>query len=239
MKTFWTLRILGVGVAHATVRHVPVKSGVVLKPGEVYTAQFETAKQIEIGWSAVQAKKCSTNCVEATQVGTRFGFATGLGGSKKYQPIDGKVAIEYKNVSQEPVTIDVFRMERICDSEACKFVDETKKGQTLVFKVKQFKSITTSADRSYSVITGIAESGRPFRFRAVWFTDDKNFMNLEDGCTAWIGRYVNGHWPSEKYAPYLITGQNVGDENNIVLKSIDACVGHADHYGGEEKYVFK
>lgn len=239
MKNLWILLVLGAGVAHATVRHVPVKSGVVLRPGEVYTAQLETAKEIEIGWSAVQAKPCSTNCVEATQVGTRFGFATALGGSKKYDPIDGKVAIEYKNVSQEPVTIDVFRLVRICDSEACQFVDNTKKGHMLVFKVNQFKSITTSKDRSYSVISGVAESGRPFRFRAIWFTDDKTFMNLEGGCTTWIGRYIDNHTPKEQYRPYIISGQNVGDENNILLRDIDDCVAKANHFGVDEKKVFK
>jgi hypothetical protein len=231
--------IFALGVAHATVRHVPIKSGVVLRPGEICTARVDSTKQVEIGWSAVQAKKCSTNCIEATQVGTRFGFATALGGSNKYDPIDGKVAIEYKNVSQEPVTIDVFRLIRICDSEACQFVDTTKKGHTLVFKVDQFKSITTSKDESYSVISGVTQSGRPFRFYAVWFTDDKNFMNLEKGCTTWIKRYVDNHWPKEKYSPYVIEGQNVGDENKIVLRSIDDCIGKADHFGGDEKNVFK
>ena len=241
MKILTGLLILGVGMAHATVRHVPIKSGVVLKPGEVYRAQVETAKPVEIGWSAVQKKPCTMNCVEATQVGgnSHFAFATALGGSKSYDPTDGKVVIEYKNVSREPVTIDVFRLVRICDAESCKFVDETKKGHTLVFKVKEFKSITTSADRSYSVISGVVESGRAFRMYAIWYTDDKTFMNLEGGCTTWIGRYVDGHWPPEKYRPYVISGESVGDENRILLKHIDACVGHADHYGVEEKNVFK
>ena len=242
MKTFWTLLVLGVGVAHATVRHVPVKSGVVLKPGEVYSARIDSAKQVEIGWSTIRAaKKCwkNENCVEATQVGSRFAFAGPLGGSMKYDPIDGKVVIEYKNISQEPVTIDVFRLVRICDAEACQFVDNTKKGHTRVFKGNQFKSITTSKDRSYSVIAGVAESGRPFRFRAIWFTDDKTFMNLEGGCTTWIGRYVDNHTPKEQYRPYIIAGQNVGDANNILLRDIDDCVGHADHFGVDEKKVFK
>jgi len=228
-----------VGTARATVRHVPIKSGVVLKPSQVYVAQIESPKQVEIGWSAVQAKQCSTNCVEATQVGTRFAFATALGGSKKYDPVDGKVAIEYKNVSQEPVTINVYRMVRICDAESCQFVDNSKKGHTLVFKVSEFKSITTSKDESYSVISGVAESGRPFHFYAIWYTDDKNFMNLEEGCVTWIKRYVDNHTPKEQYRPYIIAGQNVGNENNIVLKSIDDCVGKADHFGVAEKDVFK
>jgi hypothetical protein len=234
----WVL-IACVGVAHATVRHVPIKSGVVLKPGESYTGEVESAKPIEIGWKAVQAKACSTNCVEVTQVGSRFGFATALGGSKSYEPVNGKIAVEYKNVSQVPVTIDVYRMVRICDAESCQFLDNTKKGHTLVFKVNEFKSITTSKDESYSVISGVAESGRPFRFYAVWFTDDKTFMNLQKGCTTWIKRYVDNHTPKEQYRPYIIAGENVGDENKIVLKSIDDCVGRADHFGVAERDVFK
>lgn len=239
MKIIVCLLILAAGVAHATVRHVPIKSGVVLKPGEAYTAQIESTKPVEIGWKAVQAKPCATNCVEATQVGDRFGFTTALGGSKSYDPTDGKIAIEYKNVWKEPVTIDVFRLVRICDAESCKFLDNSKKGHMLVFKVNELKSITTSKDESYSVISGIAESGRPFRFYAVWFTDDKTFMNLEKGCTTWIKRYVDNHTPKEQYRPYVIAGQNVGDANNIVLKSIDDCVGKADHFGVAEKDVFK
>jgi len=234
----WVL-IACVAVAHATVRHVPIKSGLVLKPGESYTGEVESAKSVEIGWAAVQAKPCSSNCVEVTQVGSRFGYATGLGGSKDYEPINGKVAVEYKNVSKEPVTINVYRMVRICDAESCKFLDNTKKGHTLVFKVDEFKSITTSKDESYSVISGVAQSGRPFHFYAVWFTDDKNFMNLEKGCTTWIKRYVDNHTPKEQYRPYVIAGQNVGDENKIVLKSIDDCTARADHFGVSEEKVFK
>lgn len=238
----WIVFLLLIGVApvaHGTVKHLPIKSGVVLKPGDTYTAEIESAKTVEVGWTAVQAKPCSTNCVEMTQVGSRSGFATALGASMKFEPADGKVAVQYKNVSQQPVTIDVYRLMRICDAESCRLLDNTKKGHTLVFKVNEFKSITTSKDESYSVISGIAESGRPFRFYAVWFTDDKTFMNLERGCTAWVKRYVDNHTPKEQYRPYVIEGQNVGDGNRIVLRSIDDCVAHADHFGVSEGSVFK
>ncbi|HEY2466621.1 MAG TPA: hypothetical protein VGI45_02115 [Terracidiphilus sp.] len=229
------------GTACATVRHVPIKSGVVLKPGEMFVAQIEASRTIEIGWTAVQAKSCTTNCVEASQVGgnSHFGFATALGGSKTYEPAGGKVAIEYKNISQEPVTIDVFRIVRICDAESCRFLDNTQKGHTLVFKIDELKSITTSKDESYSVISGVAQSGRPFRFYAVWFTDDKNFMNLEKGCTTWIKRYIDNHTPREQYRPYIIAGQNVGNGDRIVLRSIDDCVPRADHFGVDPEKVFK
>ena len=234
------LLVISVGsIAHGTVKHVPIKSRVMLKPGETYTAEIESVEPVEIGWTAVQAKPCTTNCVEMTQVGSRSAFATALGASMKFKPADGKVAVQYKNVSQEPVTIDVYRIIRICDAESCQLLDNTKKGHTLVFKVNEFKSITTSKDRSYSVISGVAESGRPFRFYAVWFTDDKTFMNLESGCTTWIKRYVDNHTPKEQYRPYVISGENVGEGNRIVLRSIDDCVGRADHFGASEHSVFK
>ena len=241
LRSIAFLLVISAGpVAHGTVRHLPIKSGVVLKPGGAYTVEIESAKPVELGWTAAQVKPCSTNCVEMTQVGSRSGFATALGASKTYEPAGGKVAVQCKNVSQEPVTIDVYRIIRICDAESCPLLDNTKKGHTLVFKVNEFKSITTSKDESYSVISGVAESGRQFRFYAVWFTDDKTFMNLEKGCTTWIKRYVDNHTPKEQYRPYVIAGQNVGDENRIVLRSIDACAARADHFGVlSEDNVFK
>ena len=233
------LLIVCVGTAHAVVRHVPIKSGVVLKPGEAYVAQIEASKPVEIGWKAVQTKPCTTDCVEASQVGgnNRFGFATGLGGAKIYEPADGKVAVQYKNVSQEPVTIDVYRIVRICDAESCRFLDNSKKGSWLVFKIDEFKSITTSKDGSYSVISGVAVSGRPFRFVAAWWTDDKTA--LHPNCAPWIKRDVDNHTPKDQYRPYIISGQNVGDGNNIVLKSIDDCVARAPHFGVPDQNVFK
>lgn len=233
--------IFGTGTVYGAVKHIPIRSGVVLKPGEAYTAQVEGTKPVEIGWAAVQAKPCTMDCIEVSQVGgnSHFGYATALGGSKMYEPVDGKIAVEYKNISQQPVTIDVYRMVRICDAESCRFLDNARKGHTLVFKINELKSITTSKDESYSVISGVAESGRPFRFIAVWYTDDKTFMNLEKGCTTWIKRYVDNHTPKEKYRPYIISGENVGDGNNIVLRSIDDCVPLASHFGVSEDKVFK
>jgi hypothetical protein len=94
-----------------------------------------------------------------------------LGAWYVYEPASGRISVEYKNLSQEPVTIDVYRIQRICDAEACQFLDGSKNG--LVSKVDEFKAIATTKDGSYPVISGVAESGRPFRIHAVWWTDDK------------------------------------------------------------------
>jgi len=233
------LIILCTGTVHGAVKHIPIRSGVVLKPGEAYTAQVESTKPVEIGWTAVQAKPCTMDCIRLTLVSDTnpLPFAAARGAQGKYSPTNGKVVVEYKNVSQQPVTIDVYRLERTCDSEACKLFDSTKKGSWLVFKIDEFKSITNSADTSYSVISGVAESGRAFRIHVVWWTDEKGagFM----GCPRWIKGYVDNHTAKEKYRPYIISGMNVGDDNHIVLKSIDDCVPSAPHFGVPEKNVFK
>jgi len=167
--------LLWAGAAHAAVERVPIKSNIELKPDQAQTITIEATQPTEIGWRAVQAKPCTTNCVQATDVtgGINYTIATPLGASMKYTPASGTITIEYKNVSSEPVTINVYRVQRTCEAEACKFLDERQKGRWLVFKVAEFKSIETSKDESYSVISGVTIAGRPFRFRAVWWTDDK------------------------------------------------------------------
>jgi hypothetical protein len=51
------------------------------------------------------------------------------------------------------------------------------------------------------------------------------------GCPRRIKGYVDNHTPKERYRPYILSGLNVGDANNIVLKSIDDCVPLAPHFG--------
>ncbi len=239
MRSIPLLLLISVGPSYGAVKHIPIKSGVVLKPGEAYTVQVEADKPTEIGWTAVQAKACTGNCVEATELtrNTHFGFATGLGGSKEYPPVSGRIAVQYKNISQEPVTIDIYRVLRTCDAEACRFFDSTQKGRRLVFKIDEFKSITTSNDGSYSVISAVAMSGRPFRVRTIWWSDDKQAFNPH--CDRWIKRYLDNHTPKEQYRPYLISGYAIGDGNDLILKSIDDCVSRADHFGVFEEEVFK
>ncbi len=43
----------------------------------------------------------------------------------------------------------------------------------------------------------------------------------------------------DKYRPTVLSGMNVGDENNVVLKSIDEGAPSAAHFGVPVKNVFK
>ena len=238
-RTFLPVFILWTASAFGAVVHVPIKSGVELKPNESRTITIDAAEPVEIGWRTVQAKRCTANCVQATDVtgGVNYTIATPLGASMKYKPVAGKITVEYKNVSGEPVTIDIYRVRRTCESEACRFVDDRQKGRWLVFKVDEFTSMTTSADGSYSVISGVAASGRPFTFRAVWWTDEKPTIGVD--CSPFVKRYLDNKTPKDQYSPYVISGQATGEPSNIVLTSIDTCAAKAPKFGVPDENVFR
>jgi hypothetical protein len=233
VSLFWA------ATASAAVQHIAIKSNLPLKPGEAQTITVDATEPTEIGWKAVQPKPCTTDCVQASEIsgGVRYSMATKLGMSKKYTPASGKITIEYKNVSSEPVAIDVFRIHRTCDAEGCKFLQADDKGRWLVFKVDEFKSISTSADGSYSLISGVTITGKPFTVRALWWTDDKSAPHVD--CAPFVKRFVDGRTPKAKYSPYVISGHAVGSASPIVLRSIDTCAPRATHFGVPEQNVYK
>src|SRR5215475_3298076 len=129
--------IIYIGSAQCVIKRLPIKSNVVLKPGEIYKLQIEAAKPTEIGWETVPWKACTTDCVQATELSgkperTHFSIATKIGAWDVYEPDSGRIAVEYKNISHEVVTIDIFQVQRICDAEACKLLDPSQKGRWLV-----------------------------------------------------------------------------------------------------------
>ena len=244
VKSRQTMRIpiltalaLFAGVSYAAVTHAPIKSGVALKPGQTYSVNVQSAAPVEIGWTTVQPKSCTMHCIQATDLFEHTTISTDIGASTFYNPAAGKIAVEYKNVSTGSVTIDIYRVHRTCDAEACKFIDKNAKSRSLVFKIKEFKSITTSNDGSYSTISGIVMSGRPFTVRAVWWSEDPK--GLRFGCEKWIKGWLDKHDPPEKYRPYVLAGSGLGDDNHLVLKFVDTCVPKAPNYGAMESSIFK
>jgi hypothetical protein len=51
--------------------------------------------------------------------------------------------------------------------------------------------------------------------------------------------FLDNHTPKEKFRPYVIAGQAIGEGNNIVLKSIGSCEPKAAHYGASPDEFFK
>ncbi len=236
-KSILTAFVLVAEISYAAITHVPIKSAVALKPGQTYTVNMESAAPVEVGWTAVQSKPCSMHCVQATDLNGSTHIATDIGASTTYTPANGKIRIEYKNMSSDAVVINIYRVHRTCEAEACKFIDKNAKYRSLVFKIKELKSISTSKDGSYSTISGVVMSGRPFTVRAVWWTEDPN--GLRFGCEKWIKGWLDHHDSPEKYRPYVLAGSGIGDDSHLVLKFVDTCVPHAPNYGATESSVFK
>ena len=224
-------------LGNAAVIRVPIQSGLVLQPDESRTLTVESGDLVEIGWQTVN--HCDADCIQMTDMTRRNGlpFRAANSALGKYTPVDGKVSVEYKNISRETVTLDIYRLKRTCDAEACKFLDPNEKGKWLVFKIDEFKGIATSKDRSYSTVSGVATSGRLFTIRVIWWTDDKN--TIGSNCAIFIKRYLDSHTPKEQYRPYILSGQEVGQGDPLTLKSIDTCVPKAPNFGVPEKNVFR
>ena len=126
--------VIGAVVARAAVLHIPVQSNVELPPGEAYTATLEAADPVgKSDGRAVQAKSCSTKCVQATDLAGRTSIATSLGASMKYAPSSGRVSIEYKE-RFHPARDDqhLSSAADVRGPESCKFLDAKQTGRWLV-----------------------------------------------------------------------------------------------------------
>ncbi len=141
--------------------------------------------------------------------------------------------MEFKNIGSDPVILNIYRLHRICDAEACQFLAKGEKGRALTFKVEEFRSITTSKDESYSAITGITTLGKPFRVLAVWWTDNKAG---QFPCARFIQKYLTDHKPKEQYRPYVLDGEAVGQGDKIVLRHVDTCVPKAPNFGSSHEF---
>jgi len=80
-------------------------------------------------------------------------------------------------------------------------------------------------------------SGRLFRFRAVWWTEDKSEAPVN--CSPSIKKYIDAHTPKEQYSPYVISGQAFGDGTSIVLNSIETCAPQAAYFGVPDENLFR
>ena len=236
---FISFFILAANHAQAALQKQPIKSHVELKPGQKELITVPSHEAMEIGWDTTQARKCTMHCVEATDKsgGYEHRIATDLGASMKYQPVDGRIIIEYKNKADHPVTIDVYRLKRTCDAEACTFVSDDQKTRWLVFKVGEFKSIETSKDNSYSVISGLTTTGKEFTVKTVWWTDNNVALFT---CHKTIKDYLDRRTPKANYAPYILSGGVVKGSagKEIILKNIDTCVPRAPQFGVPQENVY-
>lgn len=237
MRLLLIVTLLWSTSVHAEVKNIPIRSGVHLQPGQSDTVTIISSVPLEIGWSAIQKNPCTISCVEAVDLTSRVKhtFATSMGATQKYTPAKGEIKIKYRNVSKELVTINIFKLKRVCEAESCIYFDPSQEGHWVVIKVGEFKSLSTSKDGSFSVITGITTAGKPFSVKTLWWTDDPK--NALVNCSPSIQKYLDTKARKEDYSPYIISGSSVGDKE-LILKSIDTCAAKAPKFGVPEKNVY-
>lgn len=226
-------------VAFADLEHITVASGIQLQPGGTRVVAIKSAEPLEIGWENTQAKPCTMSCVEASieKGGAKYSWAAPMGGSKEYTPDAGKITITFRNVSKDPVAINVFKVKRTCKAASCAFVKNKKSTRPMVIKVGLFKAVTKGKDGSYSVVTGVTEAGKPFVARVLWWTD--NPKNALINCHATMQAYVDKQTPREEYSPFILPGRFVGDDKTLAIDEITGCVPKGAKYGMDESSLYK
>src|SRR5690348_6158288 len=87
-----TLFLLLAGASHGEVTQAPIRLGVVLQPNEGYTVTIEAPAPTEIFWRMAGTKRCSTNCVLATELTSpsHMAFAAAMGGQQALYAVFGQ-----------------------------------------------------------------------------------------------------------------------------------------------------
>lgn len=196
-----------------------------LNPDQTFTVKIVTNEPYHVGWSTKQKNHCKGNCVEGKKLVNgkwQSSISAQHGASVRYEPSDGKIIIEYKNVRDAFVIIDVYKEKQICDSEACDFL--RKRGIKYPFDYDQIdldykrilsKKVTrfdTSKDGSYTNVEGESVFGTKFKITILWwFVDDKS----QSHCKDWI--LPNGTYDLSKKKAYQFSGSFISKPINSVM----------------------
>jgi len=63
--------------------------------------------------------------------------------------------------------------------------------------------------------------------------------SMKYNCVPSVKRYLSERTPKDRYSPYIISGQAIGDADAVVLTSIETCAPKAPNFGVPEENVFK
>jgi len=220
-----------VSLVEAEVVRTLVKKDIELKPGQTFVYELDLDERAEISWRTTQEQKCEDNCVRATRMldnGSSHYMETQYGGGQLYEPEQGKIRIEYKNVGKIDVVIDLFSSQRSCDAEACAILKEHGVSDLLYFnnyteveykqlRVETFQSVEHSADQSYAHVKGKNIFGDDFEVTMVFWLLDKEFDGM---CIGNIEKYFKQ--PREGWGPYYISGSVLLGSSPSVMK-VEGC----------------
>ena len=190
-----------------------IHNNILIEPNKPFITTIQSIDNIRIGWETITLD-CKTNCIEARNISDRKItpiIGAQFGATLEYKPVNGKVIIEYKNISDKPVAINVFTEHAICDSMACQYLkakgisdlhnyNEVQSDWKRIV-IKTIFSFQTSKDGSYSIVTGESIFGTKYEISIVWWLIDEQRPSF---CKKWIPEY--GTYSPEKEKAYQFNG---------------------------------
>ena len=176
-----------------------LKEAITIKPKDRYVFKIPTTTKINIRWTLNDDGNCKSDCISAVQLNTENTFAatSQYGFGTHYSPIGGLVEIEYKNIANHPVKINILTYKYICDSFGCGYLKslgiknpiDYVSNDTPLFKrvrISKFTNIVTSDDKSWSRIWGVTEFGDNFKADFIWWKFDPT---KETSCGSFLKMY--------------------------------------------------
>ncbi len=98
-----------------------------------------------------------------------------------------------------------------------------------VFKVKQFRKITHSGDKTFAVVEGVTMGDKPFKVKVVWDQSFNHRKLLDD----WTKR---AQAEFEAGIPYVISGEVMSRDPLTIMD--DTVVSNGDNFGAPPENVF-
>jgi hypothetical protein len=210
-----------------------LKEGISIAPGDAYLLTIDSDSPAKLAVYLDKASPCETECLAVMQVNDAYPleFKTKSSLTSDYSPRSGKIEMKYRNISQKPVVIHIHRYVYHCEAEACallkkKGIDNpidfaSKHGEYKRLIMSSIDSLTTSADGSWSDVSGTTLFGDPFDVTIIWWKYDPE-SEISCGRGSYIERYKKQM--SEGGGPALIDGSLVNRDRPIFI-SVSTCTG--------------
>jgi|GEM_PF-3116625 len=200
-------------ISHATRITQIIHENISIEPNKSYVTDIQSKEAIRVGWKTTNMD-CTTNCIESinkSASGTAPTISAQHGATLEYKPVNEEIIIEYKNVSDKPVTITIFTEKEICDSMACDYLKSN--GVSDLHNYKEVKSewkrivsknifsFQTSKDGSYSIVKGESIFDTKYEITIIWWLIDDSTPSL---CKEWIPKH--GQYDLKKGKVYQYNG---------------------------------
>jgi hypothetical protein len=200
LVVYWLL----VSGASASITKTDLYKTIEIQPNNIFELSLSSRSDIRIGYELVG--QCKTSCIELAykHETNNFTVSTNGGLTQDFSPNqEGLIELEFKNISDAPQTIRIFKELRLCDSEACALLEDKSISDLHDFQSvnwtfkrivsKKIERYETSKDNSYTFVKGESIHGVKYEVILLWwlYEDESLFAS----CRKWIPKYGNYNLP--------------------------------------------